>query len=78
MHRSNHVCFECRTNSRIGGACYECGAPTEAIGYKLRVPPKDKIDEWKMLNDLINSRETPNPLQARKKQGGRHGKANNV
>ncbi|MEM6884380.1 MAG: hypothetical protein AAF571_05055 [Verrucomicrobiota bacterium] len=55
MSKRNYVCFTCRTSVRADPytdrdvICPSCGEHCENLGYKVPIPPKNKIQEWKAL-----------------------------
>ena len=60
MSNKKWVCFACRTAVRRsqGGTsdvlCPECGKQCSYIGYKIPVPPKAKVREWKQLQEQLH------------------------
>ena len=59
MSNRNWVCFNCRiTNRKQSGfsgraVCSDCGGELINIGYRIPVPPKSKIKEWKKLKEQL-------------------------
>ena len=58
MNNTNHVCWKCRTCNRHGGACSDCGKPTQKLLDKWCVPPKNKKKEWEELKEFAISFNT--------------------
>ncbi|MCW1916589.1 hypothetical protein OJ996_23580 [Luteolibacter sp. GHJ8] len=64
MHISNFnwVCFECRTSrrepklARRVPVCAECGADCFCLGYKVEVPRRYAVREWRKLRDECRRR----------------------
>lgn len=58
----NWVCFECRTSRRqpkISGqipACPDCGRECFCLGYKVEVPRRDAVREWRQLREECRKR----------------------
>lgn len=54
MSSKNWVCFDCRLTLRRGWGqkeplCPTCGKKCYYLGYKVRVPPENKVKEWEQL-----------------------------
>ena len=62
MSNKKWVCFGCRVavrrsqNDETPVLCSECGKPCTYLGYKIPVPPKNKIREWEQLQTQLNQK----------------------
>lgn len=63
MNNKKWVCFGCRAAVRRSQGdvsevlCPECGKPCTYLGYKIPVPPKSKVREWKLLQEQLNQQK---------------------
>ncbi len=58
----NWVCFDCRTTQRrpkVGArvpSCLECGAECFCLGYKVEVPRRSALRQWRQLREVCRLR----------------------
>jgi hypothetical protein len=63
MSNKKWVCFRCRLAVRRAQGdhaavlCSGCGEPCTYLGYKIPVPPKNKVREWEHLAAQLKRQE---------------------
>ena len=63
------VCFNCRSAVRRNTAfrgevsCPVCGKQCAYLGYKIPVPPKQKVREWSALRQQLSSEQIAREVQ---------------
>jgi hypothetical protein len=74
MSNKKWVCFGCRVavrrpqSDKAEVLCSECGKPCSYIGYKIPVPPKGKVREWKLLQEQLHSERSRKEIAITKSQ----------
>jgi len=62
IHRTTHVCFDCRTTRRFPSEihqrkCNACGNSMVRMGWSFKAPKRSSLSQWKKVQRLYESGE---------------------